>query len=162
MKGSFQLLKIFILIFLFNSCDQNGVFDQYVEINKTDWDRDSVLQFNFEIEDTLSVYHIFINNRITAQYPYSRMYLFIETSFPDNKTIKDTLECYLAEQSGRLLGKKQWLGKGFGDIYSNKIPYKTNIRFPNSGEYTVSIEQGMRDKILPHVLDVGLRVEKAN
>lgn len=138
------------------------VYDQFKPVPKGNWHRDSLYTFTFTIKDTLSSHHIFINNRISGQYPYSNLYLFVHTTFPDNKEINDTLVCVLAEQSGQLLGNREWLGKGFGNLYYNNIPYKTNVRFPRSGTYKVAIEQGMRDVVLHEVFDIGLSVEKAD
>lgn len=155
-----HIVLLFICFTTFISCDNNRVFDEYKTIDGANWNKDSIYTFKFEIADTLSSHNILINSRITGQYPYSNMYLFVTTTFPDGKTMKDTLACILAEKSGRLLGKKQWTGRGFGDVWTNKIPYKFNIRFPVSGEYTIDIEQAMYDAILPKVLDIGVRVEK--
>jgi len=137
------------------SCDRNRVFEANVDFKNERWSKDSVLIFNVPIDDSLQVYNIYINNRITGQYGYSNLYLFITTEFPDKKTTRDTLECFLAEPDGK------WLGRGFGNIWSNKIPYRKFIRFPYTGAYVFKIEQAMRDDELLHILDAGLRIEKA-
>jgi gliding motility-associated lipoprotein GldH len=155
-----QLFFVVALSIVFVSCNSKTIFDEFKSIPETKWHSDSSFAFSFEIIDTLSVHHIFINNRISGQYPYSRMYLFVNTIFPDSKEINDTIECVLAKQSGQLLGERKWLGDGFGNLYSNKIPYKANVRFPVSGTYTIMIQQGMRDEILPEVYDIGISVEK--
>jgi gliding motility-associated lipoprotein GldH len=38
--------------------------------------------------------------------------------------------------------------------------YRSNVFFPNSGDYKISIQQGMRVNVLEGISDVGLRVEK--
>ena len=57
--------------------------------------------------------------------------------------------------------KGKWLGTGVGDLYDNQIPFKRNVRFPLAGIYHFEIEQGMRLETTPLILDVGLRIEKA-
>ena len=84
------------------------------------------------------------------------MYLFIDADMPDNNSIRDTVECILRNPAGKILGK------GFGNIWSNKIPYRKHIRFQNSGTYTFTIQQAMRVDELKHVLNAGIRIEKAN
>jgi len=81
--------------------------------------------------------------------------LFIKTVFPNGKFSNDTLECVLADEKGK------WLGTGLGDIYDNQIPFKRNVRFPMAGTYRFEIEQGMRTETVPLIMDVGLRIEKA-
>ncbi len=84
------------------------------------------------------------------------MYLFITTELPNQQVIKDTLECVLADPSGK------WLGKGFGNIWSNKIVYRKNVRFPYTGHYKIILEQAMRDDELKYILDAGVRLETVN
>jgi gliding motility-associated lipoprotein GldH len=59
----------------------------------------------------------------------------------------------LAEPSGK------WVGKGFGNVWSNRFRYKSNVRFPVSGVYHFKVEQAMRMEDLEGISDVGLRVE---
>ena len=62
-----------------------------------------------------------------------------------------------------------WLGEGFGDLKENKLWYKENIQFNETGTYTFKVKQAMRrngdvDPIsdLEGIKDVGLRIEKTN
>jgi gliding motility-associated lipoprotein GldH len=73
---------------------------------------------------------------------------------PGGKKITDTLECILADENGK------WLGKGTGHIVDNRVPFKRNVIFPDTGKYTFEIEQAMRMEKLPEVYDIGLRIEK--
>jgi gliding motility-associated lipoprotein GldH len=69
----------------------------------------------------------------------------------------DTVNCKLADNSGK------WLGKGIGDLWDLQIPYIGGFKFAQKGKYTVSLEQAMRvENGLEGITDVGLRVEKAN
>ena len=38
--------------------------------------------------------------------------------------------------------------------------YLENIKFPYSGDYEVTIQQGMREDILPGITDIGLKIIK--
>jgi len=151
-KYSFGLVIMSIVLM---ACDNSRILDENIDFVNETWYKDSALVFNIEVEDTLAIYNIFINNRITRQYEYSNLYLFIDTEFPNSITIRDTMECVLLDPSGK------FLGKGFGSVWSNKIRYRTNIRFPYSGNYKFTIEQAMRDEQLEHILSAGIRIEKA-
>jgi gliding motility-associated lipoprotein GldH len=145
----------YILVFFgFISCDPNLIYESNVDFKNEIWAKDSFAVFEVEIADTLSIYNVYLNNRINGQYGYSNLYLFITTELPDNSLIRDTLECILADVNGR------WLGKGFGNIWSNKIPYRKYIRFPQKGKYTFYLEQAMREEELRHILNAGIRIEK--
>ena len=112
-----------------------------------------------EITDTLSEMNIIVNIRHTAYYPFSNLWIFVNTNRPDGVQNIDTLECVLAAKDGR------WLGSGLGDIWDIQIPLKTQV-FSSPGDYVFEIEQAMRygDKArieqLPEIMNVGFRIEK--
>mgnify|MGYP001769078661 CR=1 FL=1 len=146
----------FILVFMgFMACDPNRFYENNVDFKSETWHKDSVAIFDVEIPDTFGVYNIYLNSRINGQYGYSNLYLFVTTLLPNEQIIRDTLECILADVNGK------WLGKGFGNIWSNKIPYRKYIRFPQKGKYTFYIEQAMREDELKHILNAGIRIENA-
>jgi gliding motility-associated lipoprotein GldH len=137
------------------SCDPNRFYEKNVDFANESWSKDSIAIFEVEITDTLTVYNVYLNNRINGQYEYSNLYLFITTQLPNEQLMRDTLECILADPTGR------WLGKGFGSVWSNRIPYRRNIRFPFTGKYTFYVEQAMREEELKHILNAGIRIEKS-
>ncbi len=75
---------------------------------------------------------------------------------PNGGILQDTVNCILADNRGK------WLGKGVGDLWDLRIPYVGGFKFAQSGKYTVSLEQAMRvNNGLNGITDVGLRVETA-
>jgi len=153
-KCSFLIFILTILLFSISSCDRNRIYEKNQDVKNHVWNKDSIFCFNVEITDTITPCNLYINSRITSQYPKNNLYLFITTHFPYKDKMSDTLSCILADKKGK------WYGKGFGDVWSFQIPYKKNVIFPHAGIYTFEIEQAMRTVNLPNVLDVGLRVEK--
>jgi len=149
------ILAIALIVVILSSCHRHIIYEDNHDFSTESWFKDSVVVFNVPITDTAKIYHIFFHTRITGQYPKSNLFLFIDTDMPNNQSTRDTLECILAEPSGK------WLGKGFGSIWSNKIAYRTYIRFPYSGTYTFRITQAMRYDELPYVLDAGISIEEA-
>jgi gliding motility-associated lipoprotein GldH len=79
----------------------------------------------------------------------------LQTRYPQGTYSKDTLECILADQTGK------WLGDGSGDIWDNQILFRKNFKFKRKGKYVFSLEQAMRLENLPQILDVGIRIEKS-
>lgn len=149
-------LLFFTLCFaLFASCDPNRVFEDNIDMPDFVWDIKNNPVFEVEIDDTLSLYNLYVNVRHASHYPYANLYVFTTITFPNGRTRKDTVECILAEPNG------QWKGDGMGDIWDNQIPWMKNIRFPLKGKYQFKYEHAMRMEKVPFVMDVGLRVEKA-
>lgn len=157
------ILRLFILIFIVthmvSSCDDQHVFDEYQTISGT-WEVGNKIEFEFPQLDSLQRYNLFINIRNNNDYAYSNLFLITEMNFPNGKTIKDTLEYRMATPDG------QWLGTGFSDLKENKLWYKENVLFNESGNYSISIQQAMRKngqvngvKSLSGITDVGFRIE---
>jgi gliding motility-associated lipoprotein GldH len=152
--GGLPLAFCCTLLFL-SACDNKRIFEQNTDIPDNNWASSNKIKFNVPITDPATSANFYINVRNADGYPYSNLYLFVKTTFPNGKFSTDTLECILADEKGK------WLGKGLGDIYDNQIPFKRNVRFPLAGNYIFEIQQGMRSDIVPLIMDVGLRIEKA-
>ena len=96
-----------------------------------------------------------MNIRHAEGYPFSNLYVFLKTKFPNGKFAQDTLELILQSPDGK------WQGSGLGDIWDNQIMFKRGIRFPLKGKYEFSIQQASRQPVLPMVMEVGMRIEKS-
>lgn len=153
-----RIAIIFSCIFLFTiciiSCDSNRVYQKYIKIDDYIWDSKDFVEFRFDIEDTVSIHNLYINIRHSGLYPFNNLWLFITSESPEGYTSVDTIQCILADRSGK------WLGNGSGDLWDNKILWKQLVRFPSSGTYSVKYKHGMRLDPLPGILDVGFRVER--
>lgn len=142
------------LLAIITACSGPAVYDQQMDIEQYQWDVNALATFDVSISDTTSVHHVYINVRNTTDYPYSNLYLFVETAAPSGAFLRDTVEYFLIQNNG------YWSGKGFGTIRDNQFPYKRYIRFPEKGTYTFSIQQGMRTHSLEGMASIGIRVEK--
>ncbi|MGJ8591381.1 MAG: gliding motility lipoprotein GldH [Aquaticitalea sp.] len=154
---------IIILAFILNSCDSKQVFDEYKSV-PNEWQKDSIVSFRVNPPDSIQNYNLFINIRNTNAYKFNNLFLIIDMEYPHGKTIKDTLEYQMAKPNGELLGE------GMTDIKENKLWYKGYDKpfvFEEKGDYTISIQQAMRnngdingvDK-LQGITDVGFRIER--
>jgi len=155
-----KVILIVVICLSFLSCDSNRVFDEYKSVS-SQWNKDSIISFKVSPPDSINAYNVFVNLRNTNDYKYSNLFLIVSTKFPNGKVIKDTLEYRMAQPNG------EFLGTGFSDVKENKLWYKENIVFKESGEYKFDIQHAMREngkvqgvENLEGVTDVGLRVEK--
>lgn len=150
------LLAAFLLV----GCSDQVVFQASTSMPSWGWDRSDTLVYELDITDTVNTHDLFIDIRHTGDYPFSDMYLFVDLKGPGDRHLRDTVECLLADPTGR------WYGKGTGFIFAQrtidaKVLYKLGNRFPASGRYTIRLEQAMRTEVLPGVLDVGVSVERS-
>lgn len=153
-KQRYLLFIIPVVIFL-QACDPSRVFEENQEIPKSLWSAKQSLVFQTNITDTVSAHNVYLNVRNAGVYPFSNIFLFINTTLPGGQLDRDTVEIMLATPEGK------WLGKGLGDIWDNQVLFKHSVRFPEKGEYRFEIIQAMRLDPLPGIMDAGIRIEKA-
>ncbi len=142
------------LFFCFWSCTEKPVFEKKIIINDPFlWHKDSIYHLNWENTDTSSVRDLFFTLRNNTDYPYYNLYLFFKTIAPDGAAKTDTLLFYLQNpETG------EYYGRGYTGILDNKILFQEQ-KINQIGVYQYSLEQGMRDSLLPGILDLGLRIE---
>jgi gliding motility-associated lipoprotein GldH len=153
---SVRLILIFFpfLVFIIVSCDSKTVFDHTKSFTDDVWKSDEIVRFDVELQDTVNIHKFYLNLRHRTSYRYSNIFLFINTTFPDGKEARDTVECILAEPSGK------WLGKGISNTRDNQILLRRGLRFPQQGNYIFELEQAMRDPELEGIMDIGLRITR--
>ncbi|MEA3316902.1 MAG: gliding motility lipoprotein GldH [Bacteroidota bacterium] len=151
-----SILIISIISLILYSCNSKKVYEKNKEFPKQIWEASNKINFDVKINDTISSHNIYINVRNSSNYNNSNLYLFITTISPEDYTLRDTFEIFLADEKGR------WLGNGWGDLYENKVLYMQNVRFPVAGTYNFEFIQGMRTKKLKHISDISLSIEKNN
>ncbi len=145
------------------SCSEGLVKSEYLSTDNGVWEKDDVLSFTFSEMDTLEKHNMFINVRNDNSFPFSNLFLIAELNFPSGETVTDTLEYEMALPDGT------WLGTGHGSLKENKLWYKRNIVFPDSGVYTLRIAHAMRKNgnvngvvNLEGITDVGYEIVKSN
>ncbi|MEO8087270.1 MAG: gliding motility lipoprotein GldH [Bacteroidota bacterium] len=148
------LFFLSVSVFLF-SCDKNVVFEKNISIPDYKWEMNNTLRLEAEISDTVSPHNIYINVRNGSGYEFSNLFLFMTTVTPKGMVAHDTLELTLADVRGK------WLGSGSGDVWDNRILFKSNFKFPEVGLWHFDLQQAMRINPLQNVMDAGMRIERA-
>ena len=154
----FPFISCSLLLFsiLLISCDKRAVLDENIKLTENNWESSNIVKLEADITDTVTPHNIYINVRNAGSYAYSNLFLFMNTYRPDGKKARDTVELMLADERG------QWLGDGMGDIWDNRILFKKDFKFPQTGKYRFELEQAMRINPLPGIMDVGMRIERAD
>ena len=136
------------------ACDSNVMYNENRRINEQGWNMDDSLVFNLEADDTNSTYLCCLDIRNRNDYPYSNIYFFITTIYPDGSVAADTnIEFVLAERDGR------WLGKENGRYVDGRYPF-CYFHFPQQGSYQFVVRHAMRDTLLPGIKNVGMHIER--
>ena len=147
-------LALIGIIVMFTSCNNSVVYEEYKSFENQKWIADSIVSFNYSINDTTNKNKIKIKLRHTVDYEFQNLFLFVKTE------MMDTVELILANKEG------MWLGNGIGDVRELEFEYHNAKLFSKKGNYSFQIEQAMRYgasekiQILNNILAVGISIEK--
>jgi gliding motility-associated lipoprotein GldH len=152
-------LKKFLFILLvsvsFFSCIKINLFEKQAALPAQRWYYSNVPTFTFHIDDTTSLYNIYIVLRHTDLYNYNNIWLRIGSDSPSDSMHYQNINIPLANDS------KGWSGTGMDDIYEVRQNISAGpLSFKKPGDYTFSIAQIMRENPLMYILNIGIRVEK--
>jgi gliding motility-associated lipoprotein GldH len=123
-----------------------------VPIPESGWMIDDPVRFAVDIKDTSQLYDVYITLRHNTDYEFMNLFLFLKTYYPDLDFSRDTLECFLSDETGR------WFGRGGSSVKDCMMLFKRNVRFPQKGRYQFEFVQGMRTESLENIMDLGLSI----
>lgn len=133
---------------------QHVVSDEMKPLNSKGWHWNDVQTIQTRLDDTSIEHNMVLKLRITGGYRYANLYLLFHVKDPDGKTQTRQYNFNLQDKTGR------WYGKGSGELMTFEIPVNAVLRAAKPGVYQIGIQQNMRDELLGHVTDIGLRIEK--
>lgn len=152
-----KFFLISLLSLIFTSCIKIDLFEKQAAIPSQQWFYTNVPKFTFHIDDTTSLYNVYVVLRHTDLYQYNNIWLRIGLKTPKDSSNYQNVNVVLATDA------KGWEGTGMDDIYEvRKSISAAPFSFKTSGDYTFSIQQIMRENPLKNILNVGLRVEKVS
>ena len=159
-KRRINVIVLIAVGVLMTACTTDAVVSEYRSMGGV-WHKSDAVQFTIPELDTTKVYNVFLNVRNTNDYPFNNIFLITNMEFPNGKTLVDTLEYKMAYPNG------EWMGEGLGSLKENKLWYKEEVRFFESGNYNISITHAVRNNgevegvsTLTGISDVGYSIEE--
>ena len=128
-------------------CGPGPVASDTALVDPAGWSSNDTLQLTFDVNEPQHRHDLQIGLRHNNAYPFSNLYLFVRLTYPNGRTLTDTLSCPLAGPDGR------WYGTG-GEWVDHRIGYKKGVAFPLEGRYTLDIVHAMRRDPLPGLSDI--------
>ncbi len=149
---------LFVLIFGGIACTPSDVlFQEFTDVPSAGWERDSAIQFDLAIDDTVQPYVVLVTVRHTDEYPFRNCYLGRQVIGAHGIEYQDTVEIQLADAQGK------WLGQGVGGIKTLTVPFRAQaVSFQKPGLYRFRFAHVMRETPLPGIRSIGLSVEPAD
>ncbi len=150
-----KLIYFILVPVLFSSCKGEDVyFEENKAIDGNSWHKDESVSFEFDVEDTVSLYNFYFNVRTSTDYEWSNLYLFVSLETPSTKIGTDTVELPLAAPSG------EWYGTNSGSIVTNTVKFIDRLKFNELGTHKFTFNQAMRVDDLPEIMDVGIKMKQ--
>lgn len=152
------MTAICLISLLLSGCYNGLLHSQYQSVAPCGWHADSALTFTAALNDTITPCDIILHVRHSDNYPYQNLWLFIETAYDTlSRTHQyDTIQFFLADDRGQWLGNT---GNGWTDM---PVLYQQQQTFTQTGQYTITVRQGMRDTILKGITDIGLDIQRSH
>lgn len=141
-------------LLVLTSCQKIEVFEKTKVFKAHSWSSKETPSFSFDITDTITPYNIYLVLRHEDAYAYSNIWVNLTVQSPvETATIRR--EFVLANNA------TGWLGSGMDDIFEHRIAFNNKPAALRKGRYTFTLQQDMREDPLDHIVNVGIRVEKA-
>lgn len=155
-RFAFRWALVLGVLSLLTACDPNQVFEQNTDFPNYSWDVQQKPAFTFAIQDTTASYDVFFNVRYASAYGFYNLYMKHSLTGPGGPVGPSLLHQVL------LMDPKtgEPKGSGTGDIYDLQVLALPNRHFTKAGNYTLTLEQYMRQDQLPGLMAVGVRVAK--
>ncbi len=140
--------------FLFACKYKIGYYEKMVVVPRHAWASGFRPSFTFEITDTVSAYNIYVLTRHTDAYHYNNMWINFTSIAPAGIAETQKLNLKLGDNT-------KWLGASMDDIVEQRILVNRNPVKLKPGKYIFTLQNIMREDPLEEVVNVGVRVSKA-
>lgn len=150
-----NLLFAFVFVLSLSACQQESVYNQYVDLDEGSWELNSLINFEFEIGNTSKPLDVFYNIRNDVSYPFYNLYVKYELTSPSGKIVRSNMH------EANLMNPTTGAPIGTGEsIFDNQVLLLDNFQFPEEGKYKFSIKQYMREEKLDGIWAVGLTIKE--
>lgn len=154
-----------LLIVGISSCvsDNKEVYNNLTDFSNG-FSKDTVITYEFNIEDTVTAYDISLLVRHDINYPYYNLYLDCELGTDSTLNYKKVRELFIFDPAtGNPEGFNTYLkGKSLGGIYDHEFPLFGKIRFSSPGKYQISLKNYMREDKPIELQAIGLSIKTSN
>lgn len=149
-----KLSSLVLLLFFLASCTQEAVFNKSYKFQNEVWNQNVKPKFIVSIQDTSVAYDFVFTLRSSTDYAYNNLWVFLSSTPPTGKTVREPYEIKMAYPDGN------WIGKKSGTIVEHELVFPKR-KLPFKGNYSFVLEQAITQKLVDEVLDISLEVRKS-
>jgi gliding motility-associated lipoprotein GldH len=149
-------LSLFTILVSFAACNSGNLYKQQHQLAKEGWHQDSVIRFEFTVQEPNKVYHLLYNLRYQLSYPYYNLHLKYTMLDSNFRVVSSEMQdMNLMHPSSGMP-----LGSGYGEMYDIQVLALPQFKFPYAGKYYFEIRQYMRKEVLQGIVAVGIEIEE--
>lgn len=134
-------------------CGESYLYKKAVIIEGATWHYEDTVRFDFDIADTTLLYSIGLEVVHAQDFPFQNMYVQFHTRYPSGEVKKQLVSLELAAKGAF------WLGDCSGSWCSLTIPIQEKAFFNERGQYTLLLEQYLRQSPVKGVKEFALRIK---
>ncbi|MEN9742804.1 MAG: hypothetical protein RLZZ65_609 [Bacteroidota bacterium] len=149
-----RLSSLFCLILLLSACGKDAIYNKSYQFQDETWKQDVKPSFEVAIQDTSKIYDFVFTLRSTTDYAYNNLWVFLSTTPPTGKTVREPFEIKMAFPDGN------WIGKRSGTIVEHEFVFAKR-KIPYKGKYKFVLEQAITQKTVNELLDISLEVRES-
>ena len=150
-----RILLIIVMTLTLSACTEKGkIADQMVDIPNARWSYEQIPQFPFNIDNAGLTYSFYLKLRIQKTYPFENLYLLAHIRQPSGKISTSRLNFTLTDEMGIPLGKSS------GNSIDYEIPMIVNKKMEGVGQYTIALEQNLRDSVVNGIESIGVKIKE--
>ncbi|MEA3496453.1 MAG: gliding motility lipoprotein GldH [Bacteroidota bacterium] len=153
MKKIFAL-SILTSMILFSGCNKNVVFDKSQKIEDYIWNKQKIIEFDFDVNDTISTHLISFEIRHATHFMYDNLLVELIILTPSADTFSQDITLPIRDK------EHEFKGKGAGDIWDISIPVFYDFNFPEKGKYKFQIKNAMPEAKTVAIMAVGIKIKK--
>lgn len=148
-----KILFFFFIISLFSACNGDMTYSKYTDISIAGWERSDSVIFNIPPLKQTGIYAPTLGVRIDNSFPFKSVAIIVEqTVYPQKTIFRDTINCKLYDDKGRLLGN---------GVSNHLYIYNVEPRHYQQGDSIhIFIRHDMKREILPGITSVGIEFSK--
>lgn len=148
----FSFIAALGLLTSLQSCGDKAYFDQAHSFDNKSWDKKDTAVFKIDVQDSVINHDFILSLRTSTEYMYSNLWIYIIVTAPDGSTSKVAQKIPMARPDG------SWIGKVSGTLVESRLRFDSKP-FPIKGEYIFKVANATQEESIPHVMDIGLRIE---
>jgi gliding motility-associated lipoprotein GldH len=153
-KPLFNLILIFILTIFSISCDKGPVFEKYLKLTNSTWDRFDIKQFEIPVNEVAVSYDITLIVRCTDQFKMDKLPFYVILTSPKGEESIREISVPVRENGKLITEPKE------SKTESRLILWKS-FSMADKGKYKITIEN-LIPKIQTEGIDeIGIVVTKA-